>query len=214
MVKVKICGITNLQDATCAVSLGAEYLGFNFYGKSPRKISYKFAEEIICKLPPISEPAGVFVNEEIDVVLNTVKKCRLKLVQLHGKEQPEYCESLRSRVQDSGLKIIKAFRIKGKGSLRNLVRYKDIVDYFLLDTYVAGVEGGTGEIFNWDIAKEAKRYGKPVFLAGGLTHENVAEAVKTAGPYAVDAASGVERLPRRKDYDKLKNFIMNAKSVK
>lgn len=215
MVKVKICGITNLQDAGFVVSLGGEYIGFNFCDKSPRKVSVKMAAEIISKIPPIVEPVGVFVDEEIvDVIVDTVKKCNLKLVQLHGKEQPEYVEALRLKLADTGVKIIKAFRIKGEGSLRNLLRYKDIVDYFLLDTYVEGVEGGTGETFNWELAKEAKRYEKPIFLAGGLTPENVKGAVAAAEPYAVDVASGVERLPKRKDYDKLKNFILNAKSIK
>lgn len=198
MSKVKICGITNLQDANWVVSLGAEYLGFNFHSKSPRKISYKLAGEIISKLPPFSEPVGVFVDEEIDNIVKAIGQCKLKLIQLHGKEQPEYCDSLKAKIQDTGVKIIKAFRIKGEGSIRNLPRYKDTADYFLLDTYVPGVEGGTGEVFNWDVAKEAKKYDKPIFLAGGLTPENVAEAVKTAWPYAVDVAGGVERLPKEK----------------
>jgi phosphoribosylanthranilate isomerase len=215
MAKVKICGVTNLQDATWAATLGAEYIGFNFWDKSPRKVSAKMAADIISKIPPIIEPVGIFVDEEvIDSVVDTARKCGLKMIQLHGKEQPEYVEALRQKLVDTGMKIIKAFRIKGEGSLRNLLRYKDVADYFLLDTYVEGVEGGTGETFNWELAKEAKRYEKPIFLAGGLIPENVADAVRTAEPYAVDAASGIERLPRRKDYDKLKNFIMNAKTIK
>ena len=215
MVKVKVCGITNMQDATWAVSLGADYIGFNFYSKSPRKVSMKMAGDVISRIPPLCEPVGIFVNEEdIGVIVQAIEKTGIKLVQLHGKEQPEYCQQVKERVQDKGTKIIKAFRIKGPRSLANLQRYTDIVDYFLLDAYVPGVEGGTGEVFNWDVALTARKYNKPIFLAGGLTPENVAEAARTAQPFGVDSASGIERLPRRKDYDKLKDFIVNAKSVK
>jgi len=229
MTKIKICGITNLQDATWSATLGVDYLGFNFYKRSPRKISISMAQEIISKIPPVCEPVGIFVDEEINVILDTVKKCNLKLIQLHGKETPDYCLNLKMQLiklehpefesvsendilqKETKIKIIKAFRIKGEGTLKYLSRFKDIVDYFLLDTYIQGIEGGTGETFNWDLAVESKKYNKPIFLAGGLTPENVKEAIQKVQPYAVDTASGVERLPRRKDFDKLKKFILNAR---
>ena len=216
MVKVKICGVTNLQDATWAASLGAEFIGFNFYAKSPRKVSMKMCADVMSKMPPILDAVGVFVDEETEKILQAVKKCTLKYVQLHGKEQPEYLAELKQKAGEAGLefRIIKAFRIKGSRSLPNLARYTDAADYFLLDTYVEGVEGGTGETFNWEVAAEAKKFGREIFLAGGLMPSNVAESVRQAAPYAVDTASGVERLPRRKDYELLRDFIMAAKSVK
>ena len=231
MPKIKVCGITNLIDASWAVTLGADYLGFNFYKRSPRKISITQAVEIISKLPATYDPVGVFVDEDIEHILKVIEKCKLKLVQLHGKESPEYCYALNSQLSTARLshsaraqaegspkslnsKLIKAFRIKSEASIRYIARFKDVVDYFLLDTYISGVEGGTGETFNWEIAIKAKQYNKPMFLAGGLTPENVKDAIERVLPFAVDVASGVERLPRRKDYDKLKNFIVNVKSVK
>ncbi|MDI6640999.1 MAG: phosphoribosylanthranilate isomerase, partial [Elusimicrobiota bacterium] len=187
------------------------------------------------------EPVGVFVDEQIDTILKVVKKCQLRLVQLHGKESPEYCKSLHSLLvthhsqellsdcqpgrflqRTTGVfekericvSLIKAFRIKSEATLKYISRFKDVVDYFLVDTYVPSKEGGTGEVFNWEIAVEAKKYNKPIFLAGGLTPENVKDAIEKVAPFAVDVASGVERLPRRKDYEKLKNFILNVKSMK
>jgi len=225
VVKIKICGITNEKDAIWATNLGADYLGFNFYKLSPRKISPKLASEIIAKLPSFIQPVGVFVNEEMKTVLKIVKKCKLSLVQLHGEETPEYCnefkvESSMPHRQVAGeatkfkVGIIKAFRIKEEKSLEVIPGYVDKVDYFLLDTHVEGVAGGSGEVFNWDLALRVKDYGKPVFLAGGLTPENVKEAITKVQPYAVDVASGVERLPRRKDYEKMKVFIQIVRSLR
>lgn len=216
MVKIKICGITNDKDALWATNLGADYLGFNFYKESPRKISPELAKKIITSLPPFVTSVGVFVNEEIKTVLKIVKKCNLSLVQLHGEETAEYCFQLKSKVQNPNSKIIKAFRIRDERSLEVIPQYLEKVDYFLLDTYVEGVEGGTGEIFNWDLAVKTKELisSKPIFLAGGLTPENVQGAIKRVQPYAVDVASSVERLPRRKDYEKMKSFIQAVKGVK
>ncbi|HCJ66051.1 MAG TPA: phosphoribosylanthranilate isomerase [Elusimicrobia bacterium] len=217
MIKIKICGITNDKDALWATNLGADYLGFNFYRESPRKISPELAKKIIAKLPPFVSAVGVFVNEEMKTVLKIVKKCNLSLVQLHGEEMPEYCEQLRSQMPDPRCRIIKAFRVKEEKSLEVIPQYLEKVDYFLLDTYVEGVEGGTGVPMsrdNWDLAVKVKEYGKPIFLAGGLSAENVQEAIRKVQPYAVDVASGVERLPRRKDYEKMKNFIQAVKSVR
>ena len=208
MTKVNICGITNYEDAMYSVTLGADFLGFNFYSKSKRYVSVDTAKDIISKLPDTFVPVGVFVDEEIEKVKHIVEKCKLKMVQLHGKETPEYCSLLNSQCS---VPLIKAFRIKGEGTLRYIARYKDVVNYFLLDTYVDSVEGGTGQTFNWDIAIEAKKFNVPVFLAGGLTPENVKEAVSKVQPYGVDVASGVERLPRRKDYNKLRDFITKIK---
>jgi phosphoribosylanthranilate isomerase len=203
MVRIKICGITNEKDALWAVNMGADYIGFNFYKNSPRKISPELAAQIIEKLPPFTQPVGVFVNEEMKKVKRIAEKCRLNLVQVHGEETPEYCRELQA--QSPKLKIIKAFRIRNKESLEGMEIYT--VDYYLLDSYVPGVEGGTGEIFNWDLAVEAKQFGKPIFLAGGLTPDNVVQAIEKVKPYGVDVASGVEKTPRRKDYDLMREFI-------
>jgi len=203
MVRVKICGITNEKDALWAVNLGADYIGFNFCKNSPRKISPKLATEIIGKLPPFTQPVGVFVNEEIRIVKRIAEKCRLGLVQLHGEESAEYCRNL--GIASPRLKIIKAFRIRDKENLEGMEEYA--VDFYLLDSYVPGIEGGTGEIFNWDLAVEVKQSGKPIFLAGGLTPNNVIEAIERVNPYAVDVASGVEKTPRRKDYELMRHFI-------
>lgn len=212
MVKVKICGVTNYDDALLVANLGAEYIGFNFYKDSPRKVSVKMAKDVIAKMPPFVQSVGVFVDEELAEVVKTAKKCGLKLVQLHGQESPEYCWDAAAQ---TGCGIIKAFRIADEKSLEALPFYQDSVSYFLLDAYVAGEPGGTGEVFNWELAVKAKELvSKPVFLAGGLTPENIADAIEKVQPFAVDAASGVERLPKRKDYDKMKTFIRRARGLK
>jgi len=208
MVRIKICGITNEKDALWAVNMGADYIGFNFYKNSPRKISPKLAAQIIRKLPSFTQPVGVFVNEEMKIVKRIVEKCRLNLVQLHGEETSEYCRELQT--QSPKLKIIKVFKIKDKENLEGMGEYG--VDYYLLDSCIPGIEGGTGEIFNWDLAVEAKQFGKPIFLAGGLTPDNVIQAIEKVNPYGVDVASGVERTPRRKDYDLMRDFISRIRT--
>lgn len=206
--RVKICGITNEEDARWAVNLGADFLGFNFYRKSPRKISVKLASEIIAKLPSWVEGVGVFVNAKINEALKIAAKTNLKIVQLHGDESPRYCAMVKSKNPE--LKIIKAIRVKDELSLEKLFFYKK-VDFILLDTWVEDREGGTGQTFNWELARKVKEVGRPIFLSGGLNPENVVEAVEKVKPFGVDVASGVERLPRRKNYEKLKKFIAQAK---
>ena len=210
MVKVKVCGITNDKDALWASGLGVDYMGFIFYKDSPRVITPKHALEIIKNLPPFICAVGVFVNEELKVIKSIVKKTGIKIVQLHGDESVEYCNELKSMIP--GIKIMKAFRIENEETLKNIPAYD--VNYYLLDAYVEGVPGGTGEAFNWDLAVKAKECGKPVFLAGGLTPDNVKEAIEKVKPYCVDAASGIERLPRRKDYNKMHDFINKAREVR
>jgi phosphoribosylanthranilate isomerase len=211
MVKVKICGITNYDDALLVANLGSDFIGFNFYKDSPRKISVKLAKEIISKMPPFVSTVGVFVDEMQEEVVKTAKKAGLKYIQLHGNETPEYCKTVSAA---ASLPIIKAFRIADEKSLESIPPYADSVNYFLLDAYVPGEPGGTGEVFNWELALKAKEMGKPVFLAGGLTPENVTDAILKVMPFAVDVASGVERLQRRKDYDKMNKFIRAARGLK
>lgn len=224
MVQVKICGIKKAEDAHWAVNLGADMLGFIFYRQSPRYVSEKLAKRIIGTLPPFVLPVGVFVDELPEVISRVVKHCGLKIVQLHGNETPEYCLSLRSTLSSfPGMKIIKAFRIQDESSLAQIPQFRaqePAADFLLLDAYKEGVPGGTGEVFNWEIAVKAKEYG-PVILSGGLTPENVEKAIETVAPYGVDVATGVEKTAYnpgkkigagRKDYDKMKEFIKKAKS--
>jgi len=199
MTRVKICGITNLRDALSAVELGADALGFVF-AESPREISIKKAERIIERLPPLITTVGVFVNEMPKVVIETAIKCSLDVLQFHGEELPGYFFNFFLG------KIIKAFRIKDKSSLRRLPQYK-MVDAYLLDAYLPGKRGGSGKTFNWDLALEAKKYKQPIILSGGLTPQNVREAILKVKPYAVDVSSGVEKEPGKKDYRKMKKFI-------
>ena len=170
--RVKICGITNLADAQAAVEAGADVLGFNFYEKSPRHVSLKTAAEISKQLPPFVMRAGVFVNADEDLVMRAIGECDLNLLQFHGDETPEFCVQF-------GLMSMKAFRIRDAESLKELPNFP--TDAYLLDAYSPEARGGTGEKFNWDLAIEAQKFGKPVFLAGGLTPGNVAEAVRKSG---------------------------------
>lgn len=190
--RLKICGITRLEDALLAASLGAHALGFIFYPKSPRYIAPQQAREIIKKLPPFVQTVGVFVNEMGEKIKDIVKFCGLDLIQLHGDEPPAFCEDL-------GLPCIKAFRIKDESSLNLLASYKNKVKGFLLDTYKKGQAGGTGETFNWELVLQAKKYSTPIILAGGLNPANVEVAIKTAQPYALDVNSGIESAPGIKD---------------
>lgn len=203
-VKVKICGITNAPDALAAVEAGADALGFMFYERSPRRVSLGQAAEIIRELPPFIIKVGVFVDAAEDLVLRAIGDCGLNLLQFHGDETPEYCTQF-------GLMSMKAFRVRDSESLNVLANYP--TDAWLLDAFVADKPGGTGKRFNWDLALEAKKAGRPIFLAGGLTPANVAEAVTRVQPYGVDVSSGVEAEPGRKDHAKVREFIKAAKSV-
>jgi phosphoribosylanthranilate isomerase len=206
MVRIKICGITNLEDARLAAELGADALGFIFYPKSPRYVAPEAAREIIAQLPPFVAAVGVFVDEEAAVVQGLAARLGLDWVQWHGQESPEYCRSL-------GRRVIKGFRIKDESSLAGLAPFRGAAQALLLDTYKKGQVGGTGEIFDWHLACQAKKYG-PVILAGGLNPENVAQAIATAQPEAVDVASGVEASPGKKDPAKLKAFFQAVRSVR
>lgn len=210
MVKVKICGVSCKEDATWAANLGADFIGLNFYKESPRKVSLSYAQEVVSVLPSFVLAVGVFVNEDIKNVVRTAGKLHLPLIQLHGNEPLDFCKQVKEAIPE--IKIIKAFRMENENSLTAFGTYTEIVDYFLLDAFVAGIPGGTGQNFNWDLAMQAKSFGKPIFLSGGLNPHNVGEAVEKVKPFAVDVASGVERSPKRKDYEKMKEFITKAKT--
>jgi phosphoribosylanthranilate isomerase len=201
---VKICGITNPVDALAAVEAGADALGLMFYEPSPRNVSLKTAAAIARELPPYITKVGVFVDAPEESVQQAISECGLNIVQFHGHETPEYCRLF-------PVMTLKAFRIQDADSLKQLPDYQ--TDAWLLDAYVADKVGGTGEKFNWDFAIEAQKFGKPIFLAGGLTPENVAEAVRKVRPYAVDVSSGVEASPGKKDHAKVRAFIQAAKQA-
>ncbi|HOX58814.1 MAG TPA: phosphoribosylanthranilate isomerase [Candidatus Paceibacterota bacterium] len=203
-VKVKICGITNLPDGLAAAGAGADALGFVFYDRSPRDVSVEAAAGIVRQLPPFIIKVGVFVNAPEDLVVRAARECGLNLLQFHGEEPPDYCVQF-------GLMSMKAFRIRDATSLEGVRDFH--TDAWLLDAYTPGKPGGTGETFNWDLALQAREWGRPIFLAGGLTPENVAQAVQRAQPYAVDVSSGVESAPGRKDHAKVKAFIQAAKAA-
>ena len=197
MTRIKICGTTNLDDALIAVEAGADALGFIFVPNTPRYLHPDEAAKIIEELPPFITTVGLFVNaeqKEIDTIANN---CSLDAIQLHGEEPPELCVTLNRRV-------VKAFRVKDESSLSRLRDYH--VRAYLLDTYVKGTMGGTGKVFDWNLAVKAKQYGR-IILAGGLNPHNIASAILRVRPYGVDVSSGVEASPGRKDPAKVKAFI-------
>jgi phosphoribosylanthranilate isomerase len=203
-VKVKICGITNVADAIAAADAGADAIGLMFYEKSPRHISIQAAREIVRELPLHVIKVGVFVNPSEELVMRVISDCGVGLLQFHGDETPEFCTQF-------GLMSMKAFRIRDAESLRALPMY--LTDAWLLDAHVKDKLGGTGEKFNWDLAIEAQKLGRPIFLAGGLIPENVGEAVRKVNPFAVDVSSGVESSPGKKDHAKVRAFIETAKEI-
>ena len=205
VVRVKICGITNLEDAFLAVNLGADALGFIF-AKSPRQIEPGKAREIIDNLPPLVSKVGVFEGENGEKVKEVAAFCGLDTLQFHGDESPSYCQNFRSL-----FKVIKSFRIRNLKSLKPLSLYS--VDAILLDTYSKEATGGTGKTFNWGIAKEAQGFGRPLILSGGLNPSNVTRAINLVEPYAVDVSSGVELSPGRKDPEKLRAFFEAVKQI-
>lgn len=202
MTLVKICGISNLADALAAVDAGADALGFNFYLPSPRYISPPDAHKIINQLPENVLKVGVFVNEGLHSVVSIASEAGLSAVQLHGDESPEYCREL------SGTYVIKAF---GAGDNLDLTAYD--VDAIMLDTKDELLHGGTGRTFDWSIAQRANKSVPKLFLAGGLSPENVAEAIATVRPYAVDACSSLEERLGKKNHERMRAFVKAVRSV-
>ena len=201
-VKVKICGMTNLKDVKVAVDGGVDAVGFIFYKKSPRSVTMQVVREIVLELPPFVDSVGVFVNETAEQINKISDHCKLDRVQLHGDESPAFCKKIRRRV-------IKVIRVKDIQSLKKLSDYP--VSSFLLDTFSEDKYGGTGKVFDWNLAYPAKKYG-PIILAGGLTPNNVRQAIQRIQPYGVDVCSGVESQPGIKDHKKMQAFLKNVKA--
>jgi phosphoribosylanthranilate isomerase len=196
--QVKICGVTSIADALVAAEAGADMIGLMFYEHSPRHITLEKAAEISRALPPFVLRVGVFVNPDEAQVMEAISACGLNLLQFHGDEESDFCTQF-------GLMSVKALRMRDEESLKQLENFN--TDAFLLDAHSKSGLGGTGEKFNWDLAIEAQKFGKPIFLAGGLTPENVAKAVRQVQPFAVDVSSGVESAPGKKDKVKVISFI-------
>lgn len=215
MTFVKICGLTRLKDALVANQAGADFLGFIFYSPSSRSVTPEQAQPIIkhiCRQPqltgkrstPYPQIVGVFVDEEPGLIRSVVRECSLDWVQLHGEETPKMVSAL----MKEGIKVIKAFRLRDKGSLEEIKKYRATA--YLLDTYVSDQLGGTGKTFDWTLAKHVRKHG-PVLLAGGLTPENVSQAIRVAQPWGVDVASGVETKTGHKDHEAVRAFIAAVK---
>jgi len=200
-IKVKVCGITNAEDALAAVEAGADALGFIFYEKSPRYVVPAVAASIIAELPPLVTPVGVFVNEGMAAVRSIMDTCGLAMAQLHGDENASYCREL-------ARPAMKALRLKARRSLLALAEYQGRggVRGFVLDTFSELAYGGTGQITDWGLAADVAK-STPILLAGGLTPGNVTEAIRTVRPYGVDVSSGVESAPGKKDRAKMRVFV-------
>ena len=208
MTRVKICGITNLEDALAAANMGADALGFNFYKKSPRYISPGEAAKIVNKLPAGLIKVGVFVNEALENIVAVASTAGLSAIQLHGDESPEFVREL---AKSTELEIIRALRVSPSFDSRDVLKYD--ANAILLDAYSKAEYGGTGETFDWGIARHVQELVPKMYLAGGLAPENVGEAIRTVKPFAVDACSCLERVKGLKDHIKVQAFIDAVKGV-
>ena len=207
MTLVKICGITNLEDALAAIAAGADALGFNFYKPSPRYIAPQAAREIIEQLPASILTAGVFVNEESpQAVMNIVNEANIKAVQLHGDESSDYCRELAAHTS-----VIKTLAVSDSFDPKLACEYE--VDAIMLDTRDNRLRGGTGRVFDWSIAQQVSQLVPKLYLAGGLSPENIEEAIEKVRPYAVDACSALEDRPGTKNHDRVRAFINTVRGV-
>ena len=199
MTRVKFCGFTHQDDVAQAVALGADALGFVFYGPSSRYVSPEHAQTLTRFVPAFVTRVGLFVNEEAETVQRIFEIARLNLIQYHGEESPEFCDAI-------GLPYIKAFRVRKGMDLRTEMDRYPNASGFLLDAYVKGQPGGTGERFDWELIPQSHA---PIILAGGLTPDNAKDAIDQVAPWALDVSGGIETKPGRKDPDKMARF-MNA----
>ena len=204
IVKVKICGLTNYEDAAAAMDMGADILGFNFYPESPRFITPEKAMEIIKKLPAFVDIAGVFVNDSFDKIREIIDRCQLGWIQLHGDESPQFCRVFLSL----NVKTMKALRVRDQADIDRANSF--FTDAILLDAFHPERYGGTGLTFDWNIIGHI---GKRVFLAGGINPDNAAAAIEL-GVYGIDVCSGIESQPGRKDHKKMKKLFDNIRHLR
>ncbi len=205
MVRIKICGITRLEDALICAEAGVDLIGFIFYPGSKRYIEPEKVRKITLNLPPFIFKVGVFVNEDKEKIIDIARYTGIDIIQLHGDESPEYCQSLRKEFP-----IIKAFRIKDLKDVEQVFEYREIIPLF--DTYTESY-GGSGKRFNWNLLKDIREKIKYFFLAGGLNIDNVEEAIKVIKPYGIDVSSGVEISPGIKDKDKIIGFVKKVRET-
>lgn len=199
MIRIKICGITNLEDARAAVSAGANWLGFVFFRKSPRFVSPETAQSIASRLPKNIKKVGVFVDEASGRVRAVARACGLDVLQFHGHETPAYLKRFK------GYRVMKAVRVKNTASFKRAGRSP--ADYLLFDAFDPRALGGTGNVFDWDLLSEIRKIKKPVFISGGLSADNVAALLARIRPFGVDVSSGVEKRPGKKDARKMRRFV-------
>ena len=198
--KIKICGITNKEDALNAIALNVNAIGFIFAKHSPRYIKPETIETFMNEIPPFINTVGVFVDSSYEEIIETVTRCKLNTIQLHGNETPSFCTQF-------NLPIIKAIPVNEISDLSTIPMYKGIANGILLDTKVNNVSGGTGKTFDWGLAIEAKQYDTPLILSGGINAKNIEKAIKMVNPFAIDLSSGVEKEPGIKDYNKMNELI-------
>jgi phosphoribosylanthranilate isomerase len=208
MAKVKICGLANYNDALDATNLGADFLGFHFIKESPKKVSEKLVTDIVSKLPAFVTPVGIFANDDQKVISKTVKKCGLKNIQLNGDETPEFCKAAQ---EELGVKVFKYFKLEGaEAALLKLQPYIGNVDYFIIDV---SYTDGEALKYDFELASKAAALKVPVFISA-IAQDDVESALETAAPFGLDADTGIERLPKRKDYDKMNAFIRYTHGLK
>jgi phosphoribosylanthranilate isomerase len=209
MVKVKICGITTVEDALACVESGADALGFVFYPKSKRAVTPQVVRKITQNLPPFVSKVGVFVNEDPRDILEIMSYANLDYAQLHGDETPEMCEYV------GASRVIKAFRLKDDSSVQEVKNYLKVVRAILVDSYSEVSYGGTGRRADINLILKVKEIasGVPLIVSGGLNPENVVTVIREVEPYAVDVSSGVEKSPGVKDWEKVKEFVRRAKTL-
>jgi phosphoribosylanthranilate isomerase len=203
-VKVKICGITNYEDAIAAANMGADMLGFNFYRESPRYLTPDMAEKIIDRLPGFVDVVGLFVNDPFERIEQVIDQCRLDWIQFHGDETPEFTD----KFNIFNVRTMKAIRVKDKEDIKQAEQY--FTDVILLDAFDPNKYGGTGLVFDWNIIGNIS---KRIFLAGGITAENVAKAVNL-GIYGIDVCSGIESKPGKKDHAKMKKLFDKIREIR
>ncbi|WP_035216985.1 phosphoribosylanthranilate isomerase [Desulfobulbus elongatus] len=208
-VRIKICGMTRLADALCAVEAGVDGLGFIFAAKSPRAITPEAARAIIAELPPLVDAVGVFVDEEPDRIAAIVRECGINLIQLHGAESPASCRELAALT--APCKLLKAIRVGEQTTAAEVASYHEVVHGYLLDTYQKNVVGGTGCTFDWSLIGRLAP-ARPFLLAGGLDADNVGAALAQVNPYGVDANSGLEDAPGRKNHEHIRRFVATVRA--
>lgn len=209
MLKVKICGITNYDDALSATNLGADYLGFQLMKDSPKKVSDKMLQEVNEKLPPFVLAVAIFQDQDQKAITKTVKKTQVKAVQLNGKETPEFCKALQVAL---GVKVFKLMKYTSAMDILNLKPYVGNIDYFVLDVSQTDEQGNISVSF--DALKEVAQLNVPFFVTGSISSDNVSDLMEIVTPYGVEADTSIERKQRRKDFDKMSLFIKKAHGLR